>query len=173
MKVHLLTDGREFDDDGTDGPGTYKTGDLACFDEDILLVVEVEDENAEAIPHPMAHEIMKAALEFGGPGPEGARAGWAEARRIHETVKLRVWTVADEEWVIAYSAEDAAIVFAETGASPIEGLDGKPEPWTPCDDEEVFTFRDEDDEGRPRETRKTMREHAAERGRGYFGTANF
>jgi len=79
---------------------------------------------------------------------------------------LRVWTCCDEEWVIAYSAEDAALVYAETGAEPMD------EPWTACPDDKLFTYRDEDENGQPRHTRKTMREHAAERGRGYFGSAN-
>jgi hypothetical protein len=89
--------------------------------------------------------------------------------RIHATVKLRVWTAAEEEWVIAYSAEDAALVYAGTGAEPM------PEdiPWTACADDKVFTFHDEDENGNRRETRKTMGEHAAERGRGYFGSANY
>lgn len=82
--------------------------------------------------------------------------------------QLRVWTWSDEEWVIAYSAEDAAEVYAETGAEP--DPDAK---WEPCPDDKMFTFHDEDENGKPRDTRKTMREHAAERGRGYFGTANY
>lgn len=174
MNVLLLTDGRVFEDDEAHRP--YAVGDVAWFDEDILLVVKVHDRQADAIPHPKAEEMMRAALYFvpdqagraGHPGPDRVRAGFDEAMRIHDTLKLRVWTCGDEEWVIAWSAEDAALVYAETGADPIEDV-----PWTPCPDDKPFTYRDEDEDGNERRTCKTMAEHAMERGRGYFGTANY
>ena len=116
----------------------------------------------EAIDYGSEGEIYAAT--FSGPGAEKrAReyAAWKNSSGV-----LRVWTCCEEEWAIAYSAEDAALVYAETGAEPMD------EPWTPCPDDKLFTHREEDDNGQPRETRKTMREHAAERGRGYFGSAN-
>ncbi len=118
----------------------------------------------EAIDYGSEGEIYAAT--FSGPGAE-ARAREYAAWKNSGGAVLRVWTCCDEEWVIAYSAEDAALVYAETGAEPIEG-----EEWTPCPDDKLFTYRDEDENGQPRETRKTMREHAAARGRGYFGTAS-
>lgn len=120
----------------------------------------------EAIDHD--NEGVIYAATFSGPGAGARAAEYTAWKNSGGSVALRVWTCCDEEWVIAYSAEDAALVYAETEAEPIED-----EPWTACPDDKLFTYRDEDGNGQPRETRKTMREHAAERGRGYFGSANY
>lgn len=101
MNVHLLTDGRVFESPPSASwvpPGArsigiaYGPGDVAWFEEDILLVVKIEGNRADAIPHPMAKEMMHAALYFvpdqagrvGQPGPERARAGLDEAMAIHQ-----------------------------------------------------------------------------------------
>lgn len=95
MKVHLLTDGRVFDDGGRgsvpDGPTTYEVGDVAWFEEDILLVVAVNEETntASAIPHPAAAEMMHTALNFGPKGPDRVKYGVAEAMHIHGTQMAR------------------------------------------------------------------------------------
>lgn len=79
MRVHLGTDGRDFDDEGA----SYQPGDVAWFEEDVLLVTKVEGDTAHAVPHPKAREMLKAALEY----PGGARAGFEEAMRIHTSAK--------------------------------------------------------------------------------------
>lgn len=91
MKVHLLSDGRVFDADGPDGLLAFEPGDVAQFDEDILLVVKVDGDRADAIEHPAAHEMMKAAL-----GSGSFEARMAAYYRIHAQTMARGWLAARE-----------------------------------------------------------------------------
>jgi hypothetical protein len=72
MNVHLLSDGRVFDGEEAE----YKAGDVAWFEEDILLVTEIVDGTAQAIVHPAACEMMGAALDK-------TLGGLATAMHIH------------------------------------------------------------------------------------------
>ncbi len=74
MDVLLLSDGRVFDNDGE----PYEPGDVAWFEEDVLLVVAVKNGRAEAIEHPAASEMMTAALD----GVKSEHV-FAKAMRIH------------------------------------------------------------------------------------------
>ena len=76
---------------------------------------------------------------------------------------LHVYSVAEEEWVIAADGDDAMAVMRETGADP-----GEPDHYEQCADAKPFTFNDGDVSAT-----KTFGEWAAERGRGYFCTANY
>ncbi len=78
MNVYLKTDGRVFE-----SSDDYQPGDVAWFEEDILLVVAIRGGQAEAVEHPDAAKMMEAALTFGPKGPDRVNHGLAEAYRIH------------------------------------------------------------------------------------------
>lgn len=82
-------DGRVFDDpmaEWSPGPLT-RVGDVAWFEEDILLVVEVNGGQAETVDHPKAAEMMRAIL-----GPE---AGGEIKGRIEEAMRIHWRFVVD------------------------------------------------------------------------------
>lgn len=86
MRVHLLSDGRVFDGE----TATYEPGDVAWFEEDILLVTAIKDDQAQAIVHPAAREMMRAVLD----NPKGVSVGLAEAMRIHASTMAKGWLAA-------------------------------------------------------------------------------
>ena len=90
MKVLLTTDGRDFDDEGV----KYEPGDVAWFEEDVLLVVKIEGDTAHAIVHPAAREMMHAALYSHAGMPNRAAAGLAEAMRVHARTMARGYLAA-------------------------------------------------------------------------------
>ena len=100
MKVKLVSDGRVFDGESA----IYEPGDVAWFEEDVLLVTEIRVSVALAIEHPAAAEMMKAALNVGKDG----RAGFEEAMRIHARTMVR-WAARAQPVVFA----DATRIFAD------------------------------------------------------------
>ena len=91
------SDGRLFENtEEDDFQGDYEPGDVAWFEEDVLLVVAVKDGEAQAIEHPAARDMLDAALNFGPPGPKGGAIGIAETMRIHARTMARGWLAARE-----------------------------------------------------------------------------
>ena len=90
MKVHLKSDGRVFDGEAA----VYEAGDVAWFEEAVLLVTKVDGDMARAIVHPAAIEMMHAALNFGPKGADGMHQGIAEAMRIHARTMARGYLAA-------------------------------------------------------------------------------
>lgn len=85
MDVLLTTDGRVFDGEAT----TFEPGDVAWFEEDVLLVTEIKDGVAQAIVHPAAVEMMKVALEH-EPGREAVLAAY----KIHHRTMAKGYLAA-------------------------------------------------------------------------------
>lgn len=86
MKVLLTTDGRVFDGEAT----TFEPGDVAWFEEDILLVTKIEDGVAQAIVHPAAVEMLRTALNHG----KSAREGFDAAYKIHHRAMAKGYLAA-------------------------------------------------------------------------------
>jgi hypothetical protein len=115
-------------------------------------------------------------------------------RGEHLQQTLHVWTADSEEWVVAYSADDACTIYCvdtigcerATGDADAADHGTHVEHWTQLADDKVLPFAEECqehhkaglecpkkcDEGVIR-TRKTCAEHARENGRGYLGSANY
>ena len=109
--------------------------------------------------------------------------------------QLHVWTADDEEWVVAYSADDACTVYCvdqigcerATGEADRADHGTHPGHWTLLADDKVLPFAEECpehhkagvecpkkcDDGNMIRTRKTCAEHVTENGRGYLGSANY
>lgn len=79
---------------------------------------------------------------------------------------LKVWTN-DADYVIAESAEDAAVILFEETLTPPDRTT-----FEPCADRGSFTFYEDGTRAREGVT-KTFGEWATERGRGYFCTSEF
>ena len=87
MNVYFTTDDRLFESDAT-----YEPGDVAWFEEDILLVTHIEDGVAQAIEHPAAPEMIQAALYSGPRMPDHVvHHGIAEAMRVHARTMAKGW----------------------------------------------------------------------------------
>jgi hypothetical protein len=80
--------------------------------------------------------------------------------------EFKVFTCDQEEWVVARDPEDAAAVFAETGAEALVD-DGVAVPWTACNPARTITWNDDNQTG------LTTFAELAKRGRGYLGSANY
>lgn len=81
-------------------------------------------------------------------------------------MSLHVFTADNEEWVVAASPEDAAVVYASIGADPLEDVE-----WTQLPDDKPLTlFGYEVDE----EEKRTMTcaEWVTRLGRCYLGSVN-
>jgi hypothetical protein len=77
---------------------------------------------------------------------------------------LHVWTD-EEEFVIAASPEDADAVMRDMR------YDGPPIAWWQMPDDRPFTYCPDNDEATA--VKKTCAEWCAEKGRGYFCSANY
>jgi len=88
MDVFLRDDGRVFEEGPDDKKITYEVGDVAWFEEDVLLVVAVKDGRAEAIEHPAARQMMEAALAS---AKKTGSDVFAEAMRIHARAMTKLW----------------------------------------------------------------------------------
>jgi hypothetical protein len=116
MDVLLLNDGRVFE--GDDEP--YEPGDVAWFEEDVLLVVAMKNGRAEAIEHPAAAEMMRAALD-------GAKSEhvFAEAMRIHART-MEQWAAVARRRAPALVIRDAqGRTLGEAVADDIRAADAK------------------------------------------------
>ena len=101
MKVKLVSDGRVFTPDGNDD---YEPGDVAWFEEDVLLVTKIEDGIALAIEHPAGPEMMEAALD----SVKRGRGPFEDAMRIHARTMAQMAAVAAKRAPVDASRPDAA-----------------------------------------------------------------
>jgi hypothetical protein len=104
----IHSDGRVFEntDPHSDFMGDYEPGDVAWFEEDILLVARVENGTAYAIEHPAAEEMMAAALYFGAKGSDRVNHGMVEAMRIHARTMAKGWLAARAAGLLATEPHD-------------------------------------------------------------------
>lgn len=86
MDVKLVSDGRVFECEN----GTFEPGDVAWFEEDVLLVIEIRDGVALAVEHPAALQMMGVALD----SVKRGRGAFEDAMRIHARTLAQMAAVA-------------------------------------------------------------------------------
>lgn len=179
MNVLLVSDGRLFEEDEDDSKVTYAPGDIAWFDEDILLVTSIKEGVAQAIEHPAARQMLQTALDH----PEGWARGFAEAMRIHARTMARGWLFALEVGLIGKGRVGDDMHVFDMGDEHVVAVDENDAKavmrehyrWKAEDDAEHFDDRDitqlDDDETHAlaiEPVDKTAAEWAASHGRGWL-----
>lgn len=126
MDVFLRDDGRVFEEGPDDKKIIYEVGDVAWFEEDVLLIVAVKDGRAEAIEHPAAAQMMNAALTFGPKGPDRINHGMVEAMRIHARAMTKLWLAAAGPAAIEHTKLSVSLVSYDAGPRLLIEIPGLP-----------------------------------------------